>query len=878
MDRSARVRTAIVEQSIRAAAREGNTAAQRTVDRVLRPEAETAEERAAVRLGGDATAMAAASERIRGRTTVGELSLSQRFHRQDAAAVEGMRSELQASIRAGESLQRSAERILSTDTPIVEVPAYVAELAAAAQSGDVEVFERAVARFRASVERLGTGPEGGPGFATVRSAGQQLEKELRRAMLAGEHLDPIVDRWLLERARHQARVIARHETVEAFRDGYRKTTEEEPYVKGYRWQLSPSHPRPDVCDLLAAQDLYGLGPGGYPADAVPVTPHPLCTCFQTAIIDRDHFRRELAQRRGLRNLPPEPWKSGRRETAAEWLAQQPEEFRRRLLGPTRAQAFDLDPTAVITAQGTIRSAAAAAQATGLPFTPRVRRRGPSVDVAPIVAADRARMVQQLPTTDEAAAEQRGRVDSFLQGRGLPAVGAPRPRRRPAPTVSITPPSLPSVPEPTPAPIAPPPPPPPPPPTPAETARAARQRVQEQEATYASTHSYLTAPPDRQQLAQNREQRWRKAQARTSGTARADARRRLLDGERALDDLEAEVAHEMVAAIRAELGPEVAGAFAERAFFGPTARLRDALDADELLAFELAEDLVERPGAVRELGAAARARFDRFCEAATGTRSRFRDWASMQPALTMFSDGTRSLVVRAKMAAAASFGMQNGVVTLNRVIAERARAALMRIALGARPGSMTMLEVDGLATFLHEFLHGASRAGVSPVTKLPFLNDLGGSASLALEEAAVELLARESAQALLRPWLAGPIPTFGRPPAVPRPGGGVAFRYPPAPVPLAYSATIEGVFDVVAAATGWDPERVSRAVTEGLRATRGDGPLDYDIEATFARAAVASATGGVSSADVRRIRQGLRRAFRKWSAAQQRPELYAVEGP
>jgi hypothetical protein len=353
---------------------------------------------------------------------------------------------------------------------------------------------------------------------------------------------------------------------------------------------------------------------------------------------------------------------------------------------------------------------------------------------------------------------------------------------------------------------------------------------------------------------------------------------LLDGERALDDLEAEVAHEMVAAIRAELGPEVAGAFAERAFFGPTARLRDALEGDALLAFELAEDLVERPGAIRQLGAAARSRFDRFCEAATGIRYRFRDWASMQPALTMFSDGMSSLIVRTKMAAAASFGMQNGAVTLHRVIAERARSALMRIALGARPGSMTLLEVDAVGTFLHEFLHGAGRAGVAPVTRQPFLNDVGGPAALALEEAAVELLSREAVQALLRPWLAQPIPTFGRPPAVPRPGGGVAFRYPSSPVPLAYSATIEGVFDVVARATGWDPERVSRAVADGLRATRGEGPLDYDIESTFARAVVASGTGGGSPAEVRRIRQGLRRAFRKWSAAMQRPELYAVEEP
>lgn len=55
----------------------------------------------------------------------------------------------------------------------------------------------------------------------------------------------------------------------------------DPFVEAVRWVLSPNRGTqvgPDVCDALASTDWYGLGPGIYPVDRVPMPPHPNDRC------------------------------------------------------------------------------------------------------------------------------------------------------------------------------------------------------------------------------------------------------------------------------------------------------------------------------------------------------------------------------------------------------------------------------------------------------------------------------------------------------------------------------------------------------------------------------------------------------------------------
>jgi hypothetical protein len=298
---------------------------------------------------------------------------------------------LQASIRAGEKTTRTAERLLHADQPQVHLPRYVRELQEAARfprgPGDPNLYEDAVKRWTKQVARLGQGSKGGIGEFTLRSASQQLIADLRKAKPA--QVDKVVNRWVLERARYQARVVARHESVEAFRDQSVKQWQEQEWVKGVRWALSPSHRHRDVCDVLANQDLYGLGPGGYPLDRIP-SRHVSDLCSQSPIVDAHHQKREIAKLKGTEE-PPKPWLSGRKETGEEWLMRQPEAAQRAIAGPTRARMLKQGKRIMTRDNAEFR------KVHNLLGKPKPERdMGPKVDATKLVKADRASMVQQYP--------------------------------------------------------------------------------------------------------------------------------------------------------------------------------------------------------------------------------------------------------------------------------------------------------------------------------------------------------------------------------------------------------------------------------------------------------------------------------------------------
>lgn len=350
-----------------------------------------------VPLTADVDAMQLAGRRIAGDVTRDRLSLSARVRVNDARTVEGMRRQIVASARAQESTIELAERLLDTDRLAVQLPEYVEALAEAASEGELEAAVNAWARRMNALGEVDNAAGTLHGNSTIRSATQRLVRDLRRA--GPDDIAGAVDRWVLERARHSARIIARNETVEAFRDGYKASTRSEPHVHGYRWALSGRHPKADPCDLLANQDLYGLGPGGYPADAVPSTPHTSCLCTQTALVDDQHFRRELAAARGEPE-PPRPWESDTHETATQWLRRQPASYRRQMLGPTRAEVFQREPGRVLGPRGELRPVH---EVMGRPPPGRgVRTARDLVADARrtrrVVIQDRARMVQPRPAT------------------------------------------------------------------------------------------------------------------------------------------------------------------------------------------------------------------------------------------------------------------------------------------------------------------------------------------------------------------------------------------------------------------------------------------------------------------------------------------------
>jgi len=96
--------------------------------------------------------------------------------------------------------------------------------------------------------------------------------------------------------RYEAFRLVRSEMSMAFMEGTYATGRVNPAYKGVRWLLSSSHPMPDIRDDLASADLYGLGPGGYPAGDEPSLPYPQCLCMASPIAENTNESVERLKR------------------------------------------------------------------------------------------------------------------------------------------------------------------------------------------------------------------------------------------------------------------------------------------------------------------------------------------------------------------------------------------------------------------------------------------------------------------------------------------------------------------------------------------------------------------------------------------------------
>lgn len=332
-------------------------------DAAARQQYESLFDRSSARAGFQtgAQSMALAGKRIRGAVYVDKFPLSRRLWNNHQKLAKKMGAEIQGAIRAGESMTGIADRIIGytdqhwiSNPPKLQMPKYIEELTDAAKRatelGQPNILQDAVGDYSKQVNKLG---QSSKGFASsVRPASKQFIKDI--AGKTPEQIDKIAERWMIDKARYHARMIARTETVEAYRDSYRESVKDKPWTQGMKWNLSPSHPHADICDVLASQDNYGLGAGGYPADEVPDTPHPMDMCYQTAIMDQNHFQRELAKRKGEKP-PPTPWKSKGKTTAHDWLKKQSEEKRVQILGRKRAKLFKQEPENAISPKGKMKA-------------------------------------------------------------------------------------------------------------------------------------------------------------------------------------------------------------------------------------------------------------------------------------------------------------------------------------------------------------------------------------------------------------------------------------------------------------------------------------------------------------------------------------------
>ncbi len=173
-----------------------------------------------------------------------------------------------------------------------------------------EAWEKAVSLAERHVEKLSR--EG------TYYASKRLIAEMKKAIEAGREdlLVRAINWWLYDRQLYFLKRVARTEAANAFHLAQIKATEDDPYVIGYQWRLSSSHPRPDICDWYASVD-FGLGKGVWPKDRVPrKKAHPHCMCYLLPKVSKVKTPRVKNFAELWENLSPEV----RREILPRWAS------------------------------------------------------------------------------------------------------------------------------------------------------------------------------------------------------------------------------------------------------------------------------------------------------------------------------------------------------------------------------------------------------------------------------------------------------------------------------------------------------------------------------------------------------------------------------
>jgi hypothetical protein len=202
------------------------------------------------------------------------LQLSDRIWRLDRHARDLVVNQLERSIIQGHGAGQAAHEFLARGVP---VPADIIAKTGAANAN-------AIGRDVAS--------------ALMRDAGSPMDNAMR------------LFRTEINRAHGEAYMMGGEKTM-----GF----------AGWRYLLSPAHPKSDICDLLSTQNLHGLGPGVYPSRAkTPWPAHPNTLSF-VEIVFKDEITAE--DRAG-------------KETPIEALARLTPAQRIGALGQGKAEIFD----------------------------------------------------------------------------------------------------------------------------------------------------------------------------------------------------------------------------------------------------------------------------------------------------------------------------------------------------------------------------------------------------------------------------------------------------------------------------------------------------------------------------------------------------------
>ena len=154
-----------------------------------------------------------------------------------------------------------------------------------------------------------------PADVSARLAGSKADALMRSAdLLTGDNGEV----WKADR-------VFRTEINRAHGTAYMAGAAKTPGIAGFRFLLSNRHPKPDICDLLAAQNLYGLGEGVYPtADTTPWPAHPNTLSFVVMVFEDEISNADKAGK----------------ETVTDAMGRMSPEVRIGILGVQKAELYD----------------------------------------------------------------------------------------------------------------------------------------------------------------------------------------------------------------------------------------------------------------------------------------------------------------------------------------------------------------------------------------------------------------------------------------------------------------------------------------------------------------------------------------------------------
>lgn len=262
-------RRKVIAASVESSASRGPRAVRKTFRAVYGDDVTKAQ------LRTSAKALREGADRIAGRVTVDNVSLSKRIRRWDRRIGEEMAVEVERGIKARKGIEQIAKKIEKLDNVTEGLPKYLQQVEDLARKGGGKELRSLAKKFTARAKKLmGEMQADGSVRASTYSLRSPTTKFLRDIQKTKD-IDAVVKTYVEERAAWRAKLIAKNESVEAFRRSYIENSRNKPGVYAYEWTLSPRHPKPDICDVHRNANYYGLGPGRYPADKIPDR-HPSC--------------------------------------------------------------------------------------------------------------------------------------------------------------------------------------------------------------------------------------------------------------------------------------------------------------------------------------------------------------------------------------------------------------------------------------------------------------------------------------------------------------------------------------------------------------------------------------------------------------------------